>query len=116
MDYLKLLQGCLTLLLAQILVWFQVYGPINIEFLKSRQNWLPYIIAIPISYLFIKGVELTTIAFDGQMWPSRFLTFSLGALSFPILTYYFNSEGMNLKTLVCIGLSVIILLIQIFWK
>jgi hypothetical protein len=116
MDYLKLLYGCLTLLFAQIMVWFQVYGPLNIEFLKNNKKWLPYLIAIPISYLFIKGVELTTDAFKGQMWPSRFLTFSLGALSFPLLTYYFISEGINMKTLVCIFLSVLILIIQIFWK
>jgi hypothetical protein len=50
------------------------------------------------------------------MYPSRFLTFTLGVVSFAVLTWYFNGEGINMKTAVSLILALSIILIQIFWK
>jgi hypothetical protein len=115
MDYLKLFYSCGTFFIAQILVWFQVYGPINIEWLKDNR-WICYASAIPITMLFMKGVDFGYEAFGGVMWPARFLTFSMGAISFAFLTAHFNQEVLSAKTLVCLALSVGIILIQILWK
>jgi hypothetical protein len=127
---LKVLGGCLLLLLSQTLVWFQIYGPLKIESLKNNHLFI-YGVAIPITFFFYHGVRMTTetfggsmwvsrfIAFStfgGSMWVSRFIAFSMGIISFTILTWYFNGEGITLKTGITLLLSIIIVSIQIFWK
>jgi hypothetical protein len=111
----KVLGGCLLLFLAQISVWFQIYGPLKIEALKNNHLFI-YGVAIPITFFFYYGVKITTEAFDGSMWVSRFIAFSMGIVSFTILTWYFNGEGITLKTGITLLLSIIIVSIQIFWK
>jgi hypothetical protein len=106
MDIVKLLQGCGLLFLGQILVWFQLKG----------NNWFIYGIAIPISYIFLVAIKLCTEAFEGNMYPSRFLTFSLGIISFAILTWYFNNEGINMKVAVSLILALSLVCVQVFWK
>jgi hypothetical protein len=54
--------------------------------------------------------------FNGALWPVRFIGFGLGIVSFTVMTYFFMNEGMNTKTLVSLGLSLIIVLIQVLWK
>lgn len=112
---LKVLGGCLLLLLSQTLVWFQIYGPLKIESLKNNHLFI-YGVAIPITFLFYHGVRMTTETFGGSMWVSRFIAFSMGIISFTMLTWYFNDEGITLKTGITLLLSIIIVSIQIFWK
>ena len=111
----NVLGGCLLLFLAQISVWFQIYGPLKIEALKNNHLFI-YGVAIPITFFFYYGVKITTEAFDGSMWVSRFIAFSMGIVSFTMLTWYFNGEGITLKTGTTLLLSIIIVSIQIFWK
>jgi hypothetical protein len=115
MNVVKLLQGGGLIFIAQALVWFQMYGPLRIEWLKGN-HWFIYGSAIPITYLFVLAIRLCTEAFGGDMYPSRFLTFTLGVVSFAVLTWYFNGEGINMKTAVSLILALSIILIQIFWK
>ena len=110
---LKVLGGCLLLLLSQTLVWFQIYGPLKIESLKNNHLFI-YGVAIPITFLFYHGVRMTTETFGGSMWVSRFIAFSMGIISFTMLTWYFNDEGITLKTGITLLLSIIIVSIQIF--
>lgn len=116
MDVLKLFQGGVLIFIAQALVWFQMYGVLKIDWIKDNKLWVVYGLAIPITYLFVNAVRLCTEAFGGDMYPSRFLTFTLGVVSFAFLTWHFNGEGINMKTAVCLLLSFTIILIQIFWK
>lgn len=116
MDVLKLLQGSGLLFIAQALVWFQMYGVMKIDWLKDNKTWFVYAIALPITFLFIHAIRLCTEAFNGDMYPSRFLTFTLGVLSFAFLTWFFNSEGITMKIGVSLALAFCIILIQIFWK
>tara|TARA_Y100000389_G_C17315918_1_gene440446 strand:+ start:293 stop:637 length:345 start_codon:yes stop_codon:yes gene_type:complete len=114
MDLIKFISGCSLLFLGQIGVWFQIYAPIKIDSLKN--NWFIYGIAIPISFVFLHGIRMVTESFGGSMWPSRFLTFTLGMFSFAFLTWFFNGEGINLKNGICLVLAFIIICVQIFWK
>jgi hypothetical protein len=111
---MKILISTLLYLLAQTLVWFQLYGPIKIPWFKSNQ-WMIYVLAIPTTYLFSQGTKIGYEAF-GEAWPLRFLGFSMGILSFAFLTNYFMEEGINLKSIVCVILSLLIVIIQIMWK
>ncbi len=116
MDFIKIGIGSAFLFVAQILVWFQIYAPVKIEWFKGKGSWFPYIAAIPISFMFIKGVEYIVLGTGGTMWPSRIIGFCLGIISFAFLTSHFNNEPITLKTGVCIFLCVCILAIQMLWK
>ncbi len=116
MDLIKLLQSCGLIFIAQTLVWFQMYGVLKIEWLKDNKTLFAYGVALPITYLFINAIRLCCEAFNGDMYPSRFLTFTLGVISFAVLTWYFNGEGITMKIGVSLMLSLSIILIQIFWK
>jgi multidrug transporter EmrE-like cation transporter len=56
------------------------------------------------------------IAFNGQMWPSRLIGFSVGAVVFTWLSWLIFKEPLTLKTIVCLILAIGILIIQLFWK
>lgn len=116
MDYIKLGIGSALLFIAQILVWFQLYAPIKIEWFKNKGSWFPYVMAIPISFMFLKGVQFIIAGTGGDMWPSRIIGFSVGVISFSFLTAHFNNEPITIKTAVCIFLSACILGIQMLWK
>jgi hypothetical protein len=80
----------------------------------------PVLIAIiggsTISYIFIRATQLIAEHYDGQLWPGRFIGFTMGMVSFSFLTYFMMDEALNTKTLICLILSFIIICVQIFWK
>jgi multidrug transporter EmrE-like cation transporter len=71
---------------------------------------------IPISLLFMYSVKNFVTAYDGQIWPSRLIGFGIGVIVFTIMSHYMFREPLTPKTLTCLSLGVIIILIQIFWK
>jgi len=56
------------------------------------------------------------MAFDGEIWPSRLLGYGIGVIIFTLMSWQLFGEQLSTKTLVCLGLSVLIILIQILWK
>ena len=65
------------------------------------------IYAIPAGMLYWYG---TKYAYAG-------LAFSASYFVFPVLTYFLLKESMfTTKTMLCVGLSLCIVLIQLFWK
>jgi multidrug transporter EmrE-like cation transporter len=54
--------------------------------------------------------------FEGNLWPSRLVGFSIGVIIFTIMSWLWFREPISLKTGVCLLLSLIIMGIQIFWK
>jgi hypothetical protein len=71
---------------------------------------------LPISFLFMMSVKNFVGAFDGQIWPSRLIGFGIGVVVFTIMSHYIFKEPLTPKTLVCLGLGILIVLIQIFYK
>lgn len=113
MNYLKLIYSLLALLLAQTISWFQLYGHTKFDWLKDNP-WFAYLLSIPVTMLYIKAVGWTMEIFEGSMWPSRFMSFTMGIIIFTILAIFLNNEAITLKTGVCIVLSFAIILIQIY--
>jgi multidrug transporter EmrE-like cation transporter len=62
------------------------------------------------------SVKNLVIAFDGQMWPSRLIGFSIGAMVFSLLSWSVFSEPLTMKTFICLMLALGILLVQLFVK
>ena len=114
-NTIALIIGILFGFIAQIMTFFQLQGPIKYDWFKNRY-WLTVLMGIPISMLFMYSVKNMIIAFDGQMWPSRLIGFSIGAMVFTWLSWTIFDEPITLKTSVCLLLSAAILIIQLVWK
>ena len=113
--YMKLLLGVSILILVYIIGWHQLYGQFINEFYKKNQYWLA-ILSIPSTLLSVYSVKLISEHFNGKMWPNRILTFSIGIVMFTVLTQIYFNEKLGPKTFVLIGLSALIVILQIIWK
>ena len=114
-NVVALVVGIIFGLFAQIGTFFQLQGPLKYEWFKNYY-WFLVLMGIPISMLFMYSVKNMVIAFDGQMWPSRLIGFSIGAIVFTWLSWMIFKEPLTLKTIVCLTLALGILVIQLFWK
>ena len=74
------------------------------------------IYSIPTSLSFFYAWKIGVEVSGGELWPVRMIGFGVSTIMFSTLTYVMMKEGLNAKTLVCLGLSIAIIMIQIFWK
>jgi len=112
---MEIIYGIIYGLLGQIGSFMQLQGAIKYGWYE-KYLWIVLIASIPLSWLYIKSVEHFVAAFDGQLWPSRLIGFGLGITVFSVLSHFLFKEPFTPKTLVCIGLGLIIIALQIFWK
>lgn len=112
---MRLIYGLILFLGAHLVTWFQLNGQFLWGWFKENTLLLA-ICGIPISYLYIYGTKYTVQHFDGTMWPARFIGFGVGILVYALLVGIFFKEGITLKTLVSLLLSVSLIFIQVFWK
>jgi len=105
----------ILIIISQVLAYLQLQSQFFFTWAKEH----PIIVAMfgfPISILLIYFTKYCAIAFDGQTWPGRLIGFSVGAIVFALLSHFILNEQFNTKTLICLGLSFLILIVQIFWK
>ena len=112
---MNLIKGFIYGLLAQVITFLQLQGQMKIGWIKDN-IWFGVLMGLPISYLFMMSVKYFVLAYDGQIWPSRLIGFGIGVAVFTIMSHYMFKEPLTPKTLTCLGLGVIIILIQILWK
>lgn len=103
-------------LVGQTLIWFQTNGQFLWSWFAKNPLILSLVGGTTISYAFIAATKFAYEHFDGLLWPGRFLGFALGISSYAILTWIFMGEGINLKTLTSLILSIGIICVQLFWK
>jgi multidrug transporter EmrE-like cation transporter len=111
----NLLIGIFFGFLAQIATFYQLQGPMKYEWFKNHY-WLTVLMGIPISMMFMFSVKNMVLAFGGQMWPSRLIGFSIGAMVFTYMSWTIFNEPLTMKTFVCLVLAFGILMVQLFWK
>lgn len=112
---MNLIYGILWGLLGQIGSFMQLQGAIRYSW-TQKYFWLILIVSAPISYFYMKSVEKLVIAFDGEIWPSRLIGFGLGIVVFTALSSLLFKEPFTTKTLVCLLLGIVIIMIQVLWK
>ena len=112
---MSLLYGILWGILGQIGVFLQLQGTMKFAFMKDNL-WLVLLMGLPISWFFLKSVQNLVEWGGGQLWPSRIIGFSIGIVVFGVMSNLVFGEGLNTKTTVCVVLSLIVVLIQVFWK
>jgi multidrug transporter EmrE-like cation transporter len=112
MDFIL---GLLYGIVAQIITFIQLQGQFKFQWAKDNPIYMA-LIGFPLSLIYIKSVKHMVAHFDGNMWPSRLLGFAVGAIVFTGMSWAWFKEPLSLKTLVCLGLAVCIMLIQLFMK
>jgi multidrug transporter EmrE-like cation transporter len=112
---MKLILGMLVGVLAQTLTFLQLQGRWKYEWMRDHQ-WVMVLLGIPISMLFMTSVSLMVQHFDGQLWPSRLIGFVIGTVMFTVMSVSLFGEPITIKTAICLVLSFMILMVQLFWK
>jgi hypothetical protein len=101
--------------IAQVLTFLQLQGNIKYGWWEKHKILL-LLCSIPISWLYIQSVRLLVLGFDGEIWPSRIIGFSIGIMVFGLMGYFLFGETINLKTGICLFLALMILAVQVFMK
>ena len=112
---MDLLKGFIYGLIAQVITFMQLQGQMKYSILKNN-TWFVVLLGLPISYLFMISVKHFVAAYDGQICPSRLIGFGIGVVVFGLMSHWLFKEPFTLKTLICLGLGSLIVLIQILWK
>ena len=108
---MNLFIGIIYGLVAQVLTFIQLQGNIKYH-LMEKYPITTILSSIPISICYIKSVEYIVKYHNGQIWPSRIIGFGVGIIVFTLMSMLLFKEPMNGKTLICLLLSIIIILIQ----
>jgi multidrug transporter EmrE-like cation transporter len=112
---MHIIYGILWGIVAQVVTYIQLQGQLKFEWLKQNM-WFGVLMGIPISFMFMQSVKNFVLAFGGEIWPSRLLGFGIGVIVFTIMSELIFKEPFTLKTGVCLGLALLIILTQLFWK
>ena len=102
-------------IIGQVMAFLQLQGPIKYSWLKNNM-WFSVLMGIPISYVFIISINHLIKAYDGALWPSRIIGFSIGTIMYGIMSKLLFDEKITVKTGICLSLAVLIVFIQVFWK
>mgnify|MGYP004111265379 CR=1 FL=1 len=114
---LNLLYAMFLFALVHVMVWWSINLQFVNEAWKSKSLFVTLVLSIPISLASWYAARVTYDALDETAWGVRFLSFGVSYLVFPFLTWMLLKESMlTPKTLVCFGLSLLIIGIQIFWR
>ena len=111
----KLFIGIAFGIIAQIIVFFQLQGQLKYDWFKNNY-WLVVLMGIPSSMFFMYSVKNLVTAYNGEMWPSRLIGFSLGAIVFTYFSWSLFGEPFTTKTIICLALALSILMVQLFMK
>lgn len=107
--------GIFYFLIAHICVFIQLNGQFKWDWFRKNELILA-ISGVFISFLYIWGTKYVVEGMDGLLWPTRFIGFTIGMLVYALGVSIFFKEGFTLKTYVSLGICVLLIYIQVFWK
>ena len=111
-----ILIGILYCTIGQVLIWFQTNSQFIWPEVKDYRLLISIVFGTTVSYLFILGIGHLYEGFDSQIWPSRIIPTITGTIIFFVLTLIILKQGLDFKNGLCVFLSFVILVIQIFLK
>ncbi len=96
-----------------ILIWYQLNSQLVWDWAKGYKSmWIMSLMGVPISIMFWYATKWGYIGF-GNLWAVRFMGFATSMITFPIMTWLYLNEPMTFKTILTLGLAVIIMLLQL---
>ena len=101
--------------ISQIFTFYQLQGHLWNKWIKDNPL-LMTILGLPIGYVVILASRQMVELWGGQTWPNRIIGFCLGVIVFSLMSWFLLKEPLTTKTIICLSLCFIILLIQLFWK
>ena len=108
--------GILFFILGNIIAWFQFNSQFAWPWWKDRPLTAQLIFAIPMGMCFWYAAKYI-VEDSGELWTSKLVGFGASNLIFPILTYAIMKESMfTVKTMACLALSGLIIIIQFYFK
>jgi len=102
-------------LFSQAFTFYQLQGHLWSKWIKNNP-FLMTLMGVPVGYMVILASREMVSLYNGETWPNRIIGFSIGVIVFSIMAWLILEEPMTTKTLICLSLSFVILLIQLFWK
>jgi hypothetical protein len=102
-------------LFSQAFTFYQLQGHLWSKWIKNNP-FLMTLLGVPVGYMVILASREMVSLYNGETWPNRIIGFSIGVIVFSIMAWLILKEPMTTKTLICLSLSFVILLIQLFWK
>ena len=109
-------KGILFFALGNVLAWFQFNSQFVWAWWKDKPLLANFIFAIPMGLCFwyaIKNIVVDT----GELWTSKLVGFGVSNVIFGVLTYFLLKESIfTAKTIICLALASMIILIQIYWR
>jgi len=99
-----------------ILAWFQSNSQFLWQWWYERPLTTILIYSVPTAFTFYFGWRFAVEAFGGSLWSARMFAFGIATIIFAIMSYLLKGEGITIKTAICLALSGLIMLIQVFWK
>ena len=99
----------------QAMGWFQLNAQYLSDWWKDKPIIAAFTIGVPTSVAFWYAWRLIVEA-TGSVWTARSIGSSTGLIIFPIFTWFLLGESMfTAKTMTCLSLAILIILIQLFW-
>ena len=96
-----------------IIIWYQLNSQLVWELARGAKSmWMMALLVIPISLMFWYATKIGYEGF-GTLWSVRFMGFATSMLTFPIMTWLYLGEVMTMKTILTLGLAIIIMLLQL---
>ena len=102
-------------LISQVFTFYQLQGHLWNKWIKDNP-FMMSVLGLPIGYVVILASREMVDLWGGQTWPNRIIGFSLGVIVFSLMSWFLLKEPLTTKTIICLSLCFIILLIQLFWK
>jgi hypothetical protein len=115
MDYSKIWLGVIYVLIGQIGTFIQLQASYKFGWYE-KYPWLVILASLPLGWMYIKSVHLFIQGFNNEIWPSRLLGFGVGVIVFTTMSMLLFNEHLSLKNGACLGLGLLIILIQVFVK
>lgn len=106
----KLWMAMVVSLVGHILAWFHMQGQFKYEWAKSL--WWVVLGGVPISFCFYYGTRWYYEYFNSY-WYVRPIGFGMATIVFGIMTWLLLDELPDTRTIICLVLSVIIIIIQL---
>ena len=108
--------GILLFVVGHIFAWYAFNSQFVWDWAKEH-FWLPVLLfSLPMGLGFLYATKVAVAATD-ELWAARMMGFGSSYLAFPLMTWYYMNESMfTPKTMICVGLAVMIMGIQLFWK
>jgi len=113
----KILYCIILFVVLHAFVWMTTNSQFMEEKWASKSFWIAAALAFPTTMIAYYTSRLAYDALNGSVWAIRFIGYGTSYLVFPLLTWLILKESMfTPKTMTCIGLSLVIIIIQITWK